>query len=171
MNMTHSHSSTSAWPIRDSHTSRAWLIHMLAMTHSHMGHDSFAHGTKMNHSHKFYNDLFTYGPWLIHICATGHSHLRCIRAWPTRGTHTHARRLGQDPFICGTCLVHMMYAVFTYGTWLISKWDTTHSHLGHDSFIGYMTHSHMGHDSLANEIRLIHIWDIAHSQGRDSLIW
>jgi len=42
----------------DSFTCVPWLIHMCAMTHSHVCHDSF-----------------TCVPWLIHMCAMTHSHM------------------------------------------------------------------------------------------------
>jgi len=73
----------------DSLAGVSWLIHMCAMTHSHVCHDSFTlpfwmpysyvwpwltRRCAMTHSHVCH-DSFTCVPWLIHMCAMTHSHV------------------------------------------------------------------------------------------------
>jgi len=96
----------------DSFTYVPWLIHICAMTHSHMCHDSFTYVPWLIH---MCNDSFISAmtplcvPWLIHICAMTNP---C--AW----------------------LVHVCHDLFMYTTidshaWLI--------HMCHDSFMYAVT--------------------------------
>jgi len=97
-----------------------WLIHMCAMTHSHVCHDSFTcvpwlmwriHRWQTHFSSAYLSapcknvwyDSFTSVPWLIHMCAMTHSHV-C-----------------HDSF---TCVPWLMCVCFECATWRIHRWQT-----------------------------------------------
>ena len=93
-----------------------WLIHLLAMTHSYVCHDSFV-----------------CVPWLI--CVTWLIHLCGMTL-----SFVFVRR---DSFICETCLVcmwdmtrlYLRHDSFICETWLVCMWDMTRLYVRHDSLL------------------------------------
>ena len=124
-----------------------WLIHMCAMTHWHVRHDSF---TRM--------------PWLIHTCAMTHSY-GCQNSSIHTHTHTHThsnlpnvQHVPHDSFICVPWLMHMC--------------AKTHSHVCHDSimWVSWLIHTHTPkhthtHSDLPN---VQHVPHPSQSTGRNS---
>jgi len=84
-----------------------WLIHMCAMTHSHVWHDSFRcmtwliHMCAMTHSYVWHNSviyvpwLIYTVPWLLHVCE---KKIQCARRVCEKNAVTHLR-VCHDSFI------------------------------------------------------------------------
>jgi len=109
-----------------------WLIHMCAMTHSYVWHDSFICVT-----------------WLIHMCDMTHSYV-----WRDVFICVNDSFICvNDSFICVTWLVHMC-------EWLIHTCDMTRSYVWHDSFVRVTWHIYVRATWLIDVCVtwLIHIW-------------
>jgi len=135
----------------DSFTCVPWLIHMCAMTHSHVCHDSF-----------------TCVPWLIHMCAMTHSHV-CHASFTCVPCLIH---------MCAMTYSHVCHDSFTYVPWLIHVCAMPHSHVCHDSLLPQSDNPLLP-SSYSDEVRLephrgTSWWeaqDMTHEWDRHSYIW
>ena len=140
----HTHTHKHMWrsPVDESHIPHVWpwLIHMcghdsfiwVAMTHTHMWHDSFTYVTwlihmcDMTHSH-MWHDSFTYVTWLVdrsfpHV---RHDSFTCV--WMSHVTcmnESWSHMWRSDHETCHTCgkLLSMSHVTFVNESWLTYWW-------------------------------------------------
>jgi len=159
-----------SWGLRN--FSWTWLIHVGDMTHSCVRHDSLvvSHVSHKSESCLLHEWVMSY-VWMHGYLGmqqavyAAEEFLMCewvlSRRWMSRVTciiwynmYTYIICI-----IAQTCRDTAQLAAFRdirafiYETWLIDRWDMTHSCMRHDAFM-----NDMGHDSFIYETRLICMW-------------
>jgi len=157
-------------------------MHMCAMTHAYVCHDScicvtwLMHMCDMTRAH-VWHDSGTCVTWLIHMCGINVNRLCAM-------THAH---VWHDPCICVTWLMHMCDMTHAYVwhdscicvTWLRHMCDMTHAYVWHDlctcvtwlNRLCAMTHAQVWHDLYICVTWLIRMCGVTHAYLRlDSFI-